>query len=316
MDRNEVVSGYYDISREKAKKKKLTGYKKHLTEITLGILLVVFALAVFIPSIAITVHAGEKGVLYKRLFGKEGVVLDKVYPEGIYFVLPWNKMTVYNARIQQIQYPLTVLSKQGMKIELSLSIRTRPVLDDLGHLHQQLGPNYIRTVVIPEVEGIVLSLFGKRNIMEIYTDIYQLIENANVIAAKDLKQNNIVLDELIVENITFPKSVRDAIDEKIKQEQIALAYEYRIEAEKREAERKTIEAGGIQSFQSIVSEGISDNYLKWKGIDATLKLASSNNSKVVVIGSGKNGLPLILNTESEQLVKKITRDLNTTNKGN
>lgn len=302
MDKEEVISGYYQI--EDTPKVKPFFFKKYFIGVIMTTLLVVLALVVLIPEVLVTIHAGEKGVLYKRLFGKEGVVLDKVYSEGLYTVAPWNKMTPYKIRIQQLKNTMTVLSKQGMEIELTISIRYHPKLDSLGYLHQKLGPDYEKTVVIPEVEGHILSVFGKSDIVDIYTNIYALIEKANINILNDLHLNYINIDELIVKSIVFPDAVNEAINEKIKEKQLALSYQYRLETAMEESKRKTIEAKGIQSFQTIISEGISENYLKWKGIDATLKLANSTNSKVIVIGSSKNGLPIILNTDSDENTKK------------
>ncbi len=303
MSTENTINGYYEVNSNTINSKKDSKFKGYFVGIVISSLLSIFAIIVLIPEVLVTVHAGEKGVLYKRLFGKEGVQLDKVYPEGLYFVAPWNKMTPYNIRVQQVIDPITVLSSQGMKMDIVLSIRYHPEVEEIPFLHQHLGPDYADTVLIPEVEGIVLSLFAKEDLTNIYTDIYKLIEKANVLVEADLKEKHIIVDELIVKSINFPESVLDAINEKIKQKQRALGYTYRLESELQEAKRKTIEAKGIQSFQSIISQGISENYLKWKGIDATLSLAKSNNSKVVVIGSAKNGLPIILNSDSNTPVK-------------
>lgn len=313
-DNEKELYGYYDIDSDNADKSstKLTRFfQKHFIGIIITVLLTVFVLAVILPAITVTIQAGERGVLYKRIFGN-GVVLDKTYPEGLHFVLPWNIMTRYNIRIQETYDVMTVLSLQGMEVKLELSIRYYPIEEQLPMLHENVGPNYMHTVVIPEVKGIVLSVFGNKDIEQIYTNVYQLIEDANIAVKEDLKEKNIMVDELVVKSIELPETVRNAINEKITQMQISLSYKFRLKTAEQEAQRKTIEAKGIKSFQFIVSEGISDNYLKWKGIDATLKLAESPNSKVVVIGSAKDGLPLILNTDSMSNAQPLRLDQNAT----
>ncbi len=112
--------------------------------------------------------------------------------------------------------------------------------------------------------------------------------------AEKLSSNYIQLNDVLIRNIELPLTLEQAIERKLQQEQESLEYEFRIEKASKEAERKRIEAGGIRDFQNIVSQSITDDLLQWKGIEATTELASSNNAKVVVIGSGENGLPLIL----------------------
>lgn len=300
-DNEHSLYGHYEVYSEndRVTSSRLTQFfKKHLVSLFVLLLLLIFIVIALLPAISITIHAGERGVMYHRFFN-QGVDLDRTYKEGLHLVWPWDIMTVYSIRIQEMSDHVTVLSEQGMEIEMALSIRYHPHEHVLPKLHEEIGPLYAQSVVLPEVEGSVLSIFGSRNIEKIYTNIYQLIALANETVKKDLDEKHIAIDDLIVKEIKFPPAVRDAVNEKIKQRQIALAYAYKLQAAEREAKRKTIEAEGINSFQSIVSQGISENYLRWKGIDATLKLAESKNSKVVVIGSVKDGLPLILNTAAD-----------------
>jgi len=313
MHKEKELYGYYEVADDSMPSSKLTIFlRKHLVGLATSTLLTIFILIVLLHEMTITIKAGERGVLYKRFFGK-GVQLDKVYSEGLHLVLPWNIMTPYNVRIQEIFETMTVLTVEGMEIQLKLSIRYRPDISSLPYLHEDVGPNYAHSVLVPEVKGIVLSLFANKDVEHVYTTVYQLIKNANTTVKEDLKKNHIIIDELLVKSIVLPPVVRDAINEKIRQKQISLSYKYKLEIENQEAKRKTIEAGGIKSFQSIVSKGISENYLRWKGIDATLKLAESQNAKVVVIGSAKDGLPLILNTDSNTHQLSVNKNGTKTN---
>ncbi len=309
MQKYKELNGYYelDTDQETITQKKSFFHRNSIT-IIITLLLTALIFIVVIPSVAVTIGAGEKGVLYKRIFGKEGVQVDKVYPEGLFLVWPWNHMSIYDVRIQQVTSAMTVLAEQGMRIELDVSIRFYPKLSRIGYLHQRIGPNYVESLILPEVKGMILAIFAQNEMNEIYTGIYKLVENASDKVKKELELNYIIIDDVIVKSINFPRIVSDAINGKIREKQKALSYRYRLQTAKQEATRKKIEAQGIQSFQSIVSEGINENYLKWKGIDATLKLAESTNSKIVIIGSGKSGLPLILNTDTTQ---NIQRDHNT-----
>jgi hypothetical protein len=107
-------------------------------------------------------------------------------------------------------------------------------------------------------------------------------------------RDTVILYDTLVQSIELPALVVNAINRKTEQYYISEEYKFRVEREKRESERKKIEAEGIREFQQIVSQGISDSYLRWRGIEATLQLSQSTNSKVVIIGSPKDGLPLIL----------------------
>jgi len=266
----------------------------------LTLLLTILVVLILWNRIVITIYAGEGGVLFKR-WG--GTVIDKLYPEGIHVILPWNIMTNYNLRVQEKRHNFSVLSKQGLKIDIKISIRFRPEADMIGVLHQKIGPNYINSVVIPEVESVIRRYFGNFNDEEIYTSKGAILEKILDDATKQLLDKYIVLDDLIIRSIEFPVSVKDAIQNKITQYHKYKEYEYRIERAKLEANRKVIEANGITKYKDIISKNITKDYLTWEGIQATVKLASSSNSKVIVIGSGKNGLPIILNTQDQQIVK-------------
>jgi regulator of protease activity HflC (stomatin/prohibitin superfamily) len=167
----------------------------------------------------------------------------------------------------------------------------------LGVLHQKVGPDYEVNVIIPQIESIIRKYFGQFTDEELYTSKKAVMNKIFNEAKDELASKYIILDDLIIRNITFPPSVQEAIEKKVAQFHLFKEYEYKIKKERLEAKRKEIEAKGISKYKSIISKDISPSYLKWKGIEATLDLARSNNSKVVVIGSGKNGMPIILNTD-------------------
>jgi regulator of protease activity HflC (stomatin/prohibitin superfamily) len=267
----------------------------------LTLLITLLIILVLWDRVIITVRAGEGGVLFKR-WG--GTVIDKIYGEGIHTIFPWNIMTNYNLRIQEKRHNFSVLSKQGLNINIKISIRFRPEESTIGVMHQKIGPNYIKSVVVPEVESVIRRYFGNFNDEEIYTSKGAILEKIRDNATKQLLDKYIILDELIIRSIEFPKAVKDAIQAKIIQYHKYKAYDYRIERAKLEANRKIIEANGISRYKDIISKNITKDYLTWEGIQATVKLATASNSKVIIIGSGKNGLPIILNTEESQIVKQ------------
>ncbi|MFK5975067.1 MAG: prohibitin family protein [Sulfurovum sp.] len=280
--------------------------------VMLTFLLTILLVLILWNRVVITVHAGEGGVLFKR-WG--GTVIDKIYPEGIHAIFPWNIITKYNLRVQEKRHEFSVLSKQGLKITIKISIRYRPQADMIAVLHQKIGPEYLTFVVIPEVESVIRRYFGNFTDDEIYTSKGAILEKIRDDAIKQLLDKYIILDDLLIRNIDFPQSVKDAIEDKITQYHKYKAYEYKIERAKLEADRKIIEASGIAKYKDIISKDITDKYLIWEGIQATVKLSKSPNSKVVIIGSGKNGLPLILNTgeQSAPTSKHLIEDKNNTN---
>jgi len=260
-------------------------------------ILTIVAVILFIwPRVFITIAAGEAGVMFKRW---SGTVIDKTYPEGFWVIFPWDILTKYNLRIQEKKHEFDVLSKQGLTITIKISIRFRPDANMLGVLHQKIGPDYVTSVVIPEVEAVIRKYFGQFNDEEIYTSKKAILEKIINDSTEQLSDKFIILDDLIVRRIQFPKTVQDSIQSKITQYHKFKEYEYRIEREKLEADRKVIEANGIDKYKRIISKDLSDNFLRWKGIEATKELAESENSKVIVIGSGKDGLPIILNPDKK-----------------
>jgi len=253
----------------------------------------------------ITIYSGESGVLFKRW---SGTVIDKVYGEGIYIIPPWDIMTKYSLRVQELKHTIPILSNQGLEIDVKLSIRFRPDPTMLGVLHQRVGPDYVRRVVIPEVEAVVRKQFGQLNDEEIYTSKKAILETIANLSTKELATKFIILDNLIVRKLRFPPKIMRSIQEKINQYHRFKEYEYKIAKERLEVDRKIIEANGIRRYVDIISKDLTPQYLSWKGIEATLKLAKSKNSKVVIIGSGKNGLPLILNTaDMDKEIKNATK---------
>lgn len=277
--------------------KKKSYFRSFMTYLTIFILMFCFIVMLFWNKIFITVNAGEAGVLFNRWTGTE---LNHIYKEGFYIIPPWNIMNIYNTRIQEKKHEFNVLSKQGLTIAVKISIRFKPDYTMLGVLHQEIGPNYVNSVVVPEIESIIRKYFGQFTDEELYTSKKAILKKIFNDAKDKLDSNFIILDELIVRNIKFPKMVENAIQKKIEQFHKFKEYEYRIEKEKLEAKRKKIEALGIKTYKDIISKHISKEYLQYKGIEATVELSKSSNSKIIVIGSGEGNLPIILNSESQK----------------
>ncbi len=262
--------------------------------------IVLFLLVIIVvfcwDKIFITIHSGELGVHFRRF---SGTVLDKPpLAEGLHIIFPLDIVEIYDVRQQEYNHTFNVLANDGLHVEVDVSIRYHPSREktDLNYLHVHLGPDYLDRVIIPEVESALRFVIGKYDPEELYHAEYGMLDAALNESLLQLKENYIVLDDLLIKQVILPEFVQKAIEEKLTEFHNAEKYKYLLKQAEEEAKRKVILATGIRDFQDIVSEGISPELLRWRGIEATLELAKSNNAKIVIIGSAEDGLPLILNT--------------------
>ncbi len=263
--------------------------KAGVPAITLIILVVII-----LAKSAITIGSGEAGVLYKTFDG--GVVTDQPpLGEGFHIVAPWNKVIIYEIRQQELFEKMKVLSSNGLEIQIDASAWYKPITEDLGKLHQEKGENYLERIIQPAIRSAARSVVGRYTPEQLYSSKRDAIqEEIYEETKKILDKQYVQLNEVLVRDVTLPGTIKDAIERKLKQEQESLEYEFRLVTAQKEAERQIIEAQGKADANRILSASLTDKILSDKGIEATIKLSESNNSKVVVIGSGKDGLPLIL----------------------
>ena len=257
--------------------------------IILGILAIIF-----LSKSVVNIGAGEAGVLWKRFAG--GVVVDKLpLGEGFHLVAPWNNVIKYEIRQQELYEKMKVLSSNGLDILLETSAWYLPKPDELGRLHQERGQNYLDRVIKPALRSAARSVVGRYTPEQLYSSKRDVIQDEIYDETKKiLDENYIQLNELLVRDVTLPPTIKDAIERKLRQEQESLEYEFRLEKATKEAQRQKIDAEGKATANRILSASLTDKILQEKGIEATLKLAESPNSKVVVIGGGGDGMPLIL----------------------
>ncbi len=251
-------------------------------------------LLILSSSTFLTIDPGQKGVLFKRFGG--GIDTERIYGEGFQVVAPWNKMILYDVRTDEGLEKMEVLSKNGLNISVELSYRFMPMADQIGQLHQEIGSEYKRRILIPEIRSATREVIGKYLPEELYSskrediqdEIFQRTSSA-------VEPKHLLLDAILIREVVLPQTLQEAIERKLKEEQSSLEYEFRIEREKKEAERRIIEAKAKAEANRVLNASLSANILRDKGIEATLELAKSPNSKVVIVGGGDSGLPLILN---------------------
>ncbi|MDH3891830.1 MAG: prohibitin family protein [candidate division Zixibacteria bacterium] len=239
------------------------------------------------------IPSGHRGVFYYKFGG--GTELGKIYDEGFIWHLPWNSMFVYKTQLQENKEGLTVLSSDGATIQLEVSILYRPLANHIDSLQVSIGPNYYNVSIAPSIRTIARTVAGRYKPEEIYSTKREEMGAAIVSEMQAAMADKFLeIENVLIRDVKIPAKITEAINFKLTADQEAQRKMFEIEKEKLEADRKRVEAKGIADFQKIVATGITPSYLKWKGIEATLTLAESQNSKVVIIGSGKDGMPLIL----------------------
>jgi regulator of protease activity HflC (stomatin/prohibitin superfamily) len=290
-------------------RKKFRAWLKRKIPYLIIITLVLFwTLFFFWPRIVITINSGEAGVLYWRFFG--GTETDRVYAEGIRVIAPWDRMYIYNVRVQTVLHELEVLTNRGLPIHLVLAIRFQPEYETLGVLHQQVGPDYVNTIIVPDIDSVLRKDLGHYNPEQIYINEDDILSKIIVNALNELGQKYVKMHSIVIRSVVLPEPIKQAIEAKLVEEQRSETYFFRLERERQEAKRRAIEAEGIankrrieavgiRDYQNIISETLDEKLLKWHGIQASLKLSESENAKVIVIGAGKDGLPIIGNLPLE-----------------
>jgi len=265
---------------------------KRIAPIAIIIAVVIFVI-VFWSRMTITIDAGHAGVLFKTFSG--GVDTTKTYSEGFHFLAPWNEMIVYETRQQEIAEDMNVLSSNGLEIKVDVSAWYQPSYPRIGLLHANIGKDYLRRVVIPALRGAARSVIGRYTPEQIYSTKRDAIQDEIYEETKNILDKKYVdLNQVLIRSIVLPSTIKSAIESKLKQEQESLEYEFKVQKAQKEAERQRIDAEGKANANRILNASLTDKILREKGIIATLKLAESPNTKVVVIGNSKDGLPLIL----------------------
>jgi regulator of protease activity HflC (stomatin/prohibitin superfamily) len=258
---------------------------KNLPNVGLPIILLSLLLIVFISRSSVNIGSGQAGVLFQTLGG--GVVTDAPPKgEGFKIIAPWNRVVIYNVRQQEALERMQVLSSNGLEISLDISILYQPLYDELGLLHQTKGENYLNSVLLPNIRAVARSVVGRYTPEQLYSTKRDAIQNEIFEETRDnVLSQHIQLNSVLVRDVTLPTAIK---------EQESLEYEFRLVKAEQEAERQRIDAEGKAIANRILSASLTDRILREKGIEATLKLSESPNAKVIVIGSGEDGMPIIL----------------------
>jgi len=263
---------------------------------TVALIIGVFALIlllIFGNKTFIILKETERAILFRPF--TDGLSKDRVFEPGFHVIAPWNRLIRYDVAEQQREERMDVLDKSGLSLIMDITVRFLPIPQQVGYLHEQFRGSYIEKLVVPEVRSSVRRVTGRYTAEEIYSTKRNEVEKAIVDeTGLVLTDNNIEMRALLIRSITLPDQIKNAIENKLKQEQEALAYQFKLQSAQSEAEKLRIEAEGEARANKIINSSLTPELLRMRGIEATLKLGESANTKVVVIGSGKDGLPLIL----------------------
>ena len=255
---------------------------------------VFFFLMLLGSQVAITINPGERAIIFRKF--TSGLDKDHIFQPGFHLIAPWNDVYVYEVKEQKVEESMDILDKNGLSMNIEITVRFNPTYSQIGFLHEEFGKSYIDRLVIPEVRSSARKVMGRYEAEEIYSTKRNEVESAIIEETKHiLAGNNVEMKALLIRSIRLPEKIRQAIDDKLKQEQEAAAYRYRLDKESSEAERKRIAAEGEAKANKIINSSLTPSLLKMRGIEATIELSKSNNSKIVIIGSGEDGMPLILN---------------------
>jgi len=256
----------------------------------IGIVIVAFVVVILFFSAVTRVESGHVGVL--TLFGR---VTGEVLPEGMHLINPFKTNNEMSIRTQEIKESASVPSSEGLVMNLDTSLIYHLDPAKAADVYQKIGPSYETVLIEPNLRAAIREATASHTANALYTGEREMVAKQiydNL--GSTLGSRGFYIESILLRDIQLPATLKASIEAKQQAEQDALAMNFKLQKETQEAQRKRIEAQGIRDFQQIVAQGISPQLLQWKGIEATENLAKSSNSKVVVIGNSKNGLPLIL----------------------
>lgn len=269
-----------------------TGFKKkgRKQESAFSLLAIIAAFVIAFANIFTVVPAGTVGVVDFL-----GMVSDNTLKAGVNMVNPMANVIKFSIKTQELKENMNVPSQEGLSVQLEISLLYKLDAEKANDIYKTVGPNFDEIILIPQFRSVVRGVTARYEAKALYTASREKLASEIMTELEHLVgPRGIVIEAAALRQIVLPPRLTQSIEEKLQAEQESQRMAFILKKEEQEADRKRIEAKGISDFQNIVSKGISQQLLQWKGIEATEKLAQSQNAKVVIIGSGKDGLPIIL----------------------
>jgi len=253
----------------------------------------IFFLVIAFLQILVVIPAGHVGVV--DLFGR---VASRPLHAGINFRNPLARIIMFSIKTQDLMEVMEVPSKEGLTVTMDASVLYHLDPEKAPEVYRTVGQSYTNIILVPQFRSVCRGVTAGYEAKALYTSQREAVgKEIQAELVKLVGPRGIIIENAPLRKVGLPVRLSDAIEEKLRAEQESQRMEFVLTKEKQEAERKRIEARGIADFQDIVTKGISEPLLRWKGIEATEKLAVSSNAKVVIIGAGKDGLPVILDTK-------------------
>jgi regulator of protease activity HflC (stomatin/prohibitin superfamily) len=259
--------------------------------LTLTSLIAAFLLILFWNSVVVAEKPGYQGIYWSRFFGGTSY---RILGEGSHLKFPWDEIISYDVRLAERHGTSYILTADGLPVETRWSVRFYPKASELPRLNQTIGRDFGDTYVVPEVIAALRQTLGRHRAQEIYaSDETALNRDLESLVKSRVNVQPIFVEHVLITHLALPPTLVDGILKKELSEQNLQSYRFRIDAEEKERERKVVEAEGLRDFEQISKV----SPLKWQGIQATVDLAKSPNTKIIVLGTSAKDLPLLMNTE-------------------
>jgi regulator of protease activity HflC (stomatin/prohibitin superfamily) len=276
-----------------SRKFKTEGNKVYQGSAGIAQIITAVAFILAITQVFTVIPAGNVGVIDFL-----GNVSELTLKAGVNFVNPLARVIKMSIKTQEIKERMEVPSKEGLAVGLEISALFHLNPDKAAEVYKTVGENYVAIILEPQFRSVTRGVTAGYEAKALYTSEREVLAQQITAGLQNLvAPRGITIETTPLRQVVLPAGLTAAIEEKLRAEQESQRMQWVLTKEKQEADRKAIEAQGISNFQKIVAQGISDPLLRWKGIEATMKIAESNNSKIVIIGSGKDGLPIILDTK-------------------
>ncbi len=281
--------------------------RDHLMTITLCVMIAGLMFLFVSHRMIVVVPAGHAGAMFRPL--SSGTDTTVALDEGAHLIFPWNEVTLYDTRLQTVSQPFDVITKDGLTVQTDIEVRYRITKAQVGQIHRHLGADYLKVMLIPEVAAHARAVVSRYDAEEFYAMKRNSIQEQILVETREgIRRENtysavditfVDLDDVLVKGIRLPALVASAIERKTEQYQRLLEYDYRVQTEQKEAQRKAIEGEGVAKLFANVGSRDLPSYLRLASIEAMLKLAQSGGAKVVVMGGeGKGGVPVIVSADA------------------